>query len=141
MVFGPIHHPVSDIEHLNESNSMLWSVAAGVDPLPGARVPGWIDARDLAEAHVQALLRPEAGGKRFIPVAPEPFSYEYAADIMKEEFDWAKKTIHSNYKSGEKPTAPYGIDGDTVGRELGVKYRSFKETVVDLTNQIHMIDH
>lgn len=141
MVFGPIHHPVADIEHLNESNSTLFSVAAGVDPLPGARVPGWIDVRDLAEAHVQALLRPEASGKRFIPAAPEPFSYEYAADIMKEEFEWARKIVTSNYKSGEKPSWPYGIDGGKVSRELGVKYRSFKETVIDTTSQIHMIDH
>lgn len=136
MVFGPIVHPVPSLDQLNESNAQLWTVAAGVDPLPGARVPAWIDARDLAEAHVQALITPEAGGKRFIPAASEPFSYEYAADIMKEAFPWAKESVTSNYKSGVKPTVEYGVDGDTVARELGVKYRSFKETVVDLAGQI-----
>lgn len=136
MVFGPIVHPVPSLDQLNESNAQLWTVAAGVDPLPGARVPAWIDARDLAEAHVQALITPEAGGKRFIPAASEPFSYEYAADIMKEAFPWAKESVTSNYKSGVKPTVEYGVDGETVARELGVKYRSFKETVVDLAGQI-----
>jgi nucleoside-diphosphate-sugar epimerase len=136
MVFGPVVHPVPSVEQLNESNSVLWSVAAGVDPLPAARVPAWIDARDLAEAHVQALLRPEAGGKRFIPAALEPFSYEYAADILKEEFPWAKDSVTGNYKSGEKPRAEYGVDGDTVARELGVTYRSFRETVVALVGQV-----
>ncbi|OGE54898.1 hypothetical protein PENARI_c005G07060 [Penicillium arizonense] len=136
MVFGPVVHPVPTAEQLNESNAVLWSVAAGVDPLPGARVPAWIDARDLAEAHVQALLIPEAGGKRFIPASPEPFSYELAADIIRGEFDWGKETVTSNYKMGEKSTVSYGVDGETVARELGVKYRPFKETVVDLVGQI-----
>ncbi|KAK5807492.1 hypothetical protein VI817_001750 [Penicillium citrinum] len=136
MVFGPVVHPVPSIEQLNESNSVLWSVAAGVDPLPGARVPAWIDARDLAEAHVQALLRPEAGGKRFLPAALEPFSYEYAADIIKEEFEWSRDKIPSNYKAGSKPTWPYGVDGKTVADELGVSYRSFRETVVDFVGQV-----
>jgi nucleoside-diphosphate-sugar epimerase len=136
MVFGPIVHPVSSLDQLNESNAQLWTVAAGVDPLPVARVPAWIDARDLAEAHVQALITPEAGGKRFVPAAPEPFSYEYAADIMKATFDWAKESVTSNYKSGVKPSAEYELDGETVAKELGVKYRSFKETVVDLAGQV-----
>ncbi|KAJ5110571.1 hypothetical protein N7532_001106 [Penicillium argentinense] len=136
MVFGPVVHPVHNIKQLNESNSVLWSVAAGVDPLPGSRVPAWIDARDLAEVHVQALLRPETGGKRFLPAALEPFSYGYAADIMKDTFEWAKDTVTSNYQSGQKPHAPYGVDGQTVANELGVKYRSFKETVVDFVGQV-----
>lgn len=29
----------------------------------------------------------------------------------------------------------YGLDGLTVTKELGVKYRSFRETVVDLVSQ------
>ncbi|KAJ5715393.1 uncharacterized protein N7483_012574 [Penicillium malachiteum] len=136
MVFGPVAHPVPDIKSLNESNASLWLVADGADPLPGARVPAWIDARDLAEAHVQALIRPEAGGKRFIPASPEPFSYEYAADIMKEEFEWARDSVTANYKGGEKPQASYGVDGETVARELGVTYRSFQDSVIDLIKQV-----
>ncbi|KAJ5691968.1 hypothetical protein N7462_001391 [Penicillium macrosclerotiorum] len=136
MVFGPVVHPVPDVKQLNESNADLWSVAAGADPLPGARVPAWIDARDLAEAHVQALLRPEASGKRFIPASPEPFSYGYAADIIKGEFDWAKDTVTSNYRAGEKPNAPFGVDGETASRELGVTYRPFKETVIDFVGHV-----
>lgn len=136
MVFGPVVHPVPNIEQLNESNSVLWSVAAGVDPLPGARVPAWIDARDLAEAHVQALLRPEAGGKRFLPAALEPFSYEYAADIIKDKFEWSRGQVTSNYEAGTKPQFPYGVDGQTVADELGVQYRIFENTVVDFIGQV-----
>ncbi|KAJ5770917.1 uncharacterized protein N7511_002968 [Penicillium nucicola] len=137
MVFGPVVHPVPTAADLNESNAVLWSVAAGIDPLPGVRVPAWIDARDLAEAHVRALLTPEAGGRRFLPASPEPFSYELAADIIRGEFEWGVESVTGNYRMGEKPVASYGVDGETVSRELGVQYRPFKETVVDLVGQIH----
>jgi nucleoside-diphosphate-sugar epimerase len=136
MVFGPVVHPVPTVSDLNESNSVLWSVAAGADPLPGARVPAWIDVRDLAEVHVQALLSPEAGGKRFIAASEEPFSYELAADIIREEFQWAADVVTQNYTTGKLPIAPYGVDGATVAKELGIKYRPFRETVVDLVGQI-----
>jgi len=136
MVFGPVVHPVPNVARLNESNATLWSVAAGADPLPTARVPAWIDVRDLAEAHVQALLNPAAGGKRYVPAAGEPFSYELAADIIKEEFEWARKTVTGNYESGKKMPPTYRLDGETVSKELGVTYRSFRETVVDFVRQV-----
>ncbi|KAJ5771860.1 hypothetical protein N7520_002389 [Penicillium odoratum] len=135
MVFGPVVHPVPDIASLNESNANLWAVAAG-DPLPGARVTAWIDARDLADAHVRALITPEAGGKRFVPSSPEPFSYEYAADIIRGEFEWAEGVVTDDYTKGQRPSASYAVDGETVSRELGVEYRSFKETVVDFVRQV-----
>jgi hypothetical protein len=55
---------------------------------------------------------------------------------MKENFDWAKVSVTSNYKAGEKPHAPYGVDGETVAQELGVKYHSFRDTVVDFVKQV-----
>lgn len=132
MTFGPVVHPVARVEDLNESNAQLWKIAKG-EELPVARVPFWIDVRDLAKAHVEALLRPEAGNKRYVPAAPERFSYSMAAGIILDEFDWAKGAV----KEGPKQTVDesHGLDGETVTRELGVKYRTFRETVVDLVSQ------
>ncbi|PMD40317.1 NAD(P)-binding protein [Hyaloscypha variabilis F] len=132
MTFGPVVHPVDKVEDLNESNAQLWKIATGATPLPVTRVPFWIDVRDLADAHAQALLRPEAGNKRYTPASPEHFSYALAANIMLEEFSWAKGKISEEEQAIDKS---YGLDGETVTRELGVKYRSFKETVVDLVSQ------
>ncbi|KAL4909702.1 hypothetical protein BDW74DRAFT_186216 [Aspergillus multicolor] len=131
MTFGPVVHPVPSVESLNESNAMLWNVASGT-PLPVARVPFWIDVRDLADAHVGALLTKEVGGMRFTPAAPERFSYELAAEIIKSEFEGLSEGV-----SGEEQDVDesHGLDGETAGRELGFKYRSFKETVRDLVRQ------
>jgi nucleoside-diphosphate-sugar epimerase len=132
MTFGPVVHHIGGIDNLNESNAALWKVASG-EPLPVARVPFWIDVRDLAEAHVEALLRPEAGGKRYIPASPELFSYQLAADIMLEEFEWARGKVVK--ETEQKIDGSHGLDGETVAKELGVKYTSFRQTVVDLVSQ------
>ncbi|KAF7592014.1 hypothetical protein BBP40_000795 [Aspergillus hancockii] len=135
MTFGPVVHPVSRVEELNESNAVLWSVAAGADPLPVARVSAWVDVRDLAEAHVQALLRGEVGGRRFVPASGEAFSYGLAADIIRRRFEWAGSTITGNYEGGV-PVQSYRLDGEAVTSELGVVFRGFEETVVDLVGQV-----
>lgn len=131
MTFGPVVHPVADVGKLNESNAMLWRIAAGEGPLPTARVPFWIDVRDLAVAHVEALVRPEAGGKRYVPAANDRFSYGLAAKIIAERFDWAKGVAVEE----QTIDTSHGLDGATAGRELGFEYRTFQDTVVDLITQ------
>lgn len=132
MTFGPIVHPVKDVNELNESNSKLWSIASGAKPLPVSRVPFWIDVRDLAKAHVEALLRPEVGGKRYVPACPERFSFGQAAKIMVDEFESLKDTVSVEDQAVD---ASHGLDGETAAKELGFKYHPFKQTVVDLISQ------
>lgn len=136
MTFGPIVHPVESLDKLNESTAMLWKVAQG-QPLPTSRVPFWIDVRDLAMAHVEAVLRPSAGGKRYVAGPQERFSYDLAAKIIEEEFDWAKGKV----KRAEQPIdESHGIDGETTARELGLNYKSFRTTVVDLVSQVSKME-
>lgn len=132
MTFGPVVHPINHVDQLNESNAMLWKIANGETPLPVARVPFWIDVRDLAEAHVQALLRYEASGKRYIPSSPERFSYGLAAKIIAEEFpDLTSKVTQEDQPIDES----YGLDGGSAATELGYGYHSFRDTVRDLVSQ------
>lgn len=132
MTFGPICHPVANLAGLNESNANLWKVASGKE-LPVARVPFWVDARDLAAAHVEALVRPEAGGKRFTVSSPEKFSYGLVGETVAEGFPWGKERV----AKGEKQVIDdsYDLDGDRAAKELGIKYTPFKETVQDFIKQ------
>lgn len=88
--------------------------------------------RDLAQAHVEALLRPSAGGSRYIPASPEHFSYGLAAKIMEEEFEWAGGKIAVEDQAIDQS---HGVDGQTAARELGLEYRPFKQSIVDLIKQ------
>jgi nucleoside-diphosphate-sugar epimerase len=132
MTFGPIRHPVANVDALNESNKMLWKIASGESPLPVARVPFWIDVRDLAKAHVEALLRPETGGKRYIPASPERFTYGKASNILGKHFDWAADKVSREVQAADES---HGVDGETAAKDLGLEYRPFSQTVVDLITQ------
>ncbi|KAJ4356581.1 uncharacterized protein N0V89_004616 [Didymosphaeria variabile] len=131
MTFGPIVHPIDRLADLNESNAMLWAVASG-KALPVARVPFWVDVRDLAVAHVEALFRPEAGGKRFVVASPEKFSYGLVKKIVEREFLWGRKRVAQGEQEVDDS---YDLDGEAAGRELGVRYRSFTETVKNFVDQ------
>ncbi|KAK3370697.1 hypothetical protein B0H63DRAFT_487445 [Podospora didyma] len=134
MTFGPVVHPVPSANSLNDSNAMLWRIAEGKEPLPVARVPFWIDVRDLAQAHVEALVRPEAGGKRYIPASPERFSYGLAAEIIRDGFEFARGREVD--LTGQVIDQSHGVDGETAARELGLRYRTFRETVVDMVGRV-----
>ncbi|KAJ0357098.1 hypothetical protein COL154_010471 [Colletotrichum chrysophilum] len=137
MTFGPVVHPVSGVSKLNESNAMLWKIAKGETPLPVARVPFWIDVRDLAVALVEALLRPEAGGKRYLLGANDRFSYGLAAKIMADNFDWARDTVAQEEQVID---TSHGLENKTAAKELGLNYRTFDQTVVDLVTQARKMD-
>ncbi|CAG9936166.1 unnamed protein product [Clonostachys rosea f. rosea IK726] len=133
MTFGPVVHPVSSLDGLNESSAMLWKVARG-EPLATSRVPSWIDVRDLSQAHVEALLRPGAGMKRYIVGGKEGFTYDLAAQIIEESFDWAKGKVQRD--KAQTIDYSYGIDGETTAIELGLQYTPFQKTVVDTISQL-----
>ncbi|CAK7200585.1 hypothetical protein SEUCBS139899_003283 [Sporothrix eucalyptigena] len=137
MTFGPVAHPVAKPADLNESNAMLWKVATGEKPLPVARVPFWIDVRDLAQAHVEALLRPSAGGQRYIPASPERFSYGKAAQIVVDHFAWSRESV---VPEDQPVDESHGVDGVTAASALGLNYKTFEQTVIDLVGQAKKLD-
>lgn len=137
VVFGPVVHPVDKISDLNASSLDTWAVASGQEyPLRG---PAWVDARDLAVAHVEALLRPEAGNRRFTVAAPEKFWHQKTVDIIRAEFDWAKEVVKEGNPGAPLP-ASFTLDGTTAGEVLGITYRSYKETVVDAVKTLKEIE-
>ncbi|KAL0944860.1 3-beta hydroxysteroid dehydrogenase isomerase family protein [Colletotrichum truncatum] len=133
MTFGPIVHPVNGVDNLNESNAMLWKIAKGETPLPVARVPFWIDVRDLAVAHVEAFLNPDAGGKRYLLGADDRFSYGLAAKIMADNFGWAKEKVSQEDQTID---TSHGLENKAAAEAFRIKYRTFEETVIDLIRQV-----
>ncbi|QRW06157.1 3-beta hydroxysteroid dehydrogenase/isomerase family protein [Ceratobasidium sp. AG-Ba] len=81
------------------------------------------DVRDVALAHVRALEVPEAGGQRFI-TALEPHTWQDALDVLPP-----------SYPRGEpgagKSVTHIVFDSSKAERVLGIKFRSFEETVKD----------
>ncbi|KAJ6581816.1 D-lactaldehyde dehydrogenase [Mycena capillaripes] len=73
-IFGPPKHEVASLAALNSSCKM-WADAVLKGDLSGYPDPlhypghGWVDVRDVSEAHVRALAVPAAGGERIIVCA------------------------------------------------------------------------
>lgn len=77
-IFGPIIHDVKNAEALNTSHAFFRSVikAKEADLTPestGAFTSNLVDVRTVASAHVLAIQKEEAAGKRFL-VSETPFS-------------------------------------------------------------------
>lgn len=137
MTFGPVVHPVASVDRLNESNAILWRIASGQAPLPVSRVPFWIDVRDLAAAHVGAVLNGSKGSKRYTVSSPEHFNYGLAAKIMIEEFPELKGQVALEEQHLDES---YGLDGTVAARALGFEYRPFRQTVRSLIHQALRLD-
>jgi nucleoside-diphosphate-sugar epimerase len=136
IVFGPWVHPVSSLEDLPLSLAEFHYVVFGADPIPTAHSVAWVDVRDVALAHVEALFHPDAGGRRYLPVSPEKFTPQLAVDIIRKEFpEWALETVTKGDEGAPIPDF-YDVDGEPTSRELGINYRSFKECIVDTAAQL-----
>lgn len=140
MVFGPVATPPfkeassAATDHLNESNKLLWKVLSGDgDALPPCRFNFWIDVRDLAEVHTRALFTPAAGGKRYVPVADEPFTYSMASGIFEEVAGRQGKVLTGPVQEIKTHVK---VDMNPVFKDLpGIKFTSFRTTMLDFAEQ------
>jgi nucleoside-diphosphate-sugar epimerase len=87
-------HYLNSLSALNTSNEKVRDFIQGKakDGLPVTAMPMWIDVRDTAVAHVNAIEKPEFGGKRVY------FTEDYGtnraiADAIRNNFPEYKEII------------------------------------------------
>jgi nucleoside-diphosphate-sugar epimerase len=133
MVFGPIVSPLHKLSELNTSNASLWALASGkLAEVPPTPSPLFVDVRDLALAHVEALERPEASNKRY-GLSAGHYSNQQAADILRAKFDWAQDRVPKGNPG--KYEDSYTLESTPAQKELGIHFRGFEETLVDAITQ------
>ena len=133
--FGPVVHPIAKTSELNFTTSILWDVVVGTNPLPDFELRACVDVRDVALAHVEALLRPEAGGQRFIINSPERFSSQLLADILRKEFSWAREESTKGDEGAPVPEQAE-FEGETGARVLGIRYRGLQACILETAPQL-----
>ncbi|KAK4157669.1 hypothetical protein C8A00DRAFT_29353 [Chaetomidium leptoderma] len=137
LVFGPVVHYLASLDGINTSNERLVDCLQGkwrdAVPATGA-VAIWVDVRDVAAAHVKAGLEiPEAGGKRLF-VTAGLFSNAELGQIARKNFpEDAERLPTEETKGGELPAEGerFRFDNEATSKLLGIKWRSFEESVVD----------
>ncbi|RYN21475.1 hypothetical protein AA0112_g10202 [Alternaria arborescens] len=137
MVFGPIVHALDSLENMNTSNQRILSAAQGKfkDEIPASGVHLWVDVRDVAEAHVAAFEKPDAANKRFFVTAGY-FSNKELCQIIKKNFPEFKDlpsddTPGGDYPEGTPEKGLYGYNNKRSIDVLGLKYKTFEQSIVD----------
>ncbi|KAI8292982.1 Ketoreductase azaE [Colletotrichum sp. SAR 10_98] len=131
LILGPVVHHLDNLGSINTSNSAFVDIIEGKwkDSIPPTGSPQWVDVRDAAFAHVQALIVPEAAGKRFLLYAGD-FSNAEIARIARDDFPELADKVPANIES-DVAAADASIDAGLSKDILGVKYRSLNDSVVD----------
>src|SRR5262245_142307 len=130
-------HALESLENLNTSNQRILAAAQGKwkDEIAATGVYLWVDVRDVAEAHVAAFEKPDAANKRFFTVAGH-FTNREIAEVIKKHFPQYQNLPSSSTPGGDYPEEgkEKGLYSYTNKRSidvLGLKYKSFEESIVD----------
>ncbi|KAJ3537550.1 hypothetical protein NM688_g6669 [Phlebia brevispora] len=113
---------------------MLWNACTQGAPTAPEYTRCWVDVRDLAYAHVEALMKPELGGRRYTIAAPGHFTIEQAVNIVRKHFPWVK----GEPVEEEEPNM-FTIEGEAAAEDLGIHYRLSEDTVIESIGQFRQI--
>ncbi|EST07003.1 3-beta hydroxysteroid dehydrogenase/isomerase [Kalmanozyma brasiliensis GHG001] len=136
LVFGPIIHQVAAAEKLNTSVGFVWGLLHGSKKEEDLLAPAGncVDVRDVAYAHVEALVRDDAGSNRFA-TSLGPFTYQDVVDIIHEDSsvpeEW-KKQVPVGKKGAGKEVKQNELDGSKATKVLDLKYVQLKQVVQDM---------
>ncbi|KAG8932413.1 methylglyoxal reductase (NADPH-dependent) gre2 [Tulasnella sp. 417] len=140
MVFGPPEQEVDSMAKLNQSSSDIYNLFNGTaGPVFG--IWAWTDSRDLAEAHVLAIEKPEAKGQRYLIINGKHSPQYFANYIWKHYPDRAAE------KSVTKPTdklypdgGVYDVDNSKSIRDLGITYRGLDTMMRDTLKRFEELE-
>ncbi|CCM04251.1 uncharacterized protein FIBRA_06418 [Fibroporia radiculosa] len=127
-VFGPVIHEVEKPTSLNASMIWWFYNVVGGQLHPTEIGMCWIDVRDLAEAHIRAMERKEAGGERII-VAEGTWKWEDWVNAFRQ----TGASIHADSEAyAASVTHQILFDTSKAARLLELSYRSPAETTHDV---------
>lgn len=100
----------------------------------------WVDVRDVAAAHVQAMERSEAANKRFFVTAGY-FSNKEIAQAVSKNFPEYKDQLpaESKWDNGGMPDEYYGFDNSRSKEILGIQYLPFDQCVVETIKSLQNV--
>ncbi|EKM52532.1 uncharacterized protein PHACADRAFT_149258 [Phanerochaete carnosa HHB-10118-sp] len=134
-VYGPFLQEVKRPEDLNTSILEFYgSVVKGTktkEQLTNFST-GWVDVRNVSEAHVLALQKPEAGGERIIVSCSEWVWQDFVSAAHK--FDPSLPAGDTSYDPRKAPYTTH-FDNAKSKRILGIEYHSIEECTRDLLGQ------
>lgn len=146
MVFGPVAHHLDSLAGINTSNSRIADLIQGkwLAEIPTSGVFLWVDVRDVARAHLEAMERAEAGGKRFFTSAGYYSNREIARAVRKNFPDLADKLPDPETvkiaPGGDFPEGgTYKYDNSRATKVLGIDWIPLEQSCIDTVKSLQQI--
>lgn len=137
LVYGPIAHHIEDLSKLNTSNQRIRDVVQGKYKdmeMPPIGTFLFVDARDLALAHVRAMEVDSAAGKRFF-VTGGYCSNKSIIDIIRHSHPQLSSSLPKSFID-DFPETIYGYDNSRARNVLGVEFRSLEQCIKDTADSL-----
>ncbi|PHH62783.1 hypothetical protein CDD81_6675 [Ophiocordyceps australis] len=139
MVFGPWLPAARPrrVADINTSNRLVWEVlsAGREQPVPPTRGPVWVDVRDVAQAHLQALRVAEAGGRRLL-LCQGVYCNQELADVGRAVKGANRGRVPVGEPGRREWQQHYGADASEAERVLGMRWRGLDQCLADLMPQL-----
>ncbi|KAJ1310164.1 hypothetical protein OPQ81_006908 [Rhizoctonia solani] len=135
-VYGPADQATS-IRDLNASVAQIYAVFEGKTLMP---ISGyvWVGVRDVALAHVLAIESPAAANQRYL-IAGGKYSPQEVINYIWEKYpDRAKENNITKGTPGKlwPDGEAFDVDTSKSQKDLGLKYRPFKESLGDTFSKL-----
>lgn len=129
-VLGPVAHHLASLDNINTSNEAIAALIQGQwkEGAPATFTSPWVDVRDTAIAHVEALERPEASARRFLLNGGFLTHADYVA-ITRENFPSLREQLPNSVP--EENVDDPAVDTTPAENVLGIKFTTLEESVKD----------
>ncbi|KAJ5111613.1 methylglyoxal reductase (NADPH-dependent) gre2 [Penicillium argentinense] len=136
LMFGPVIHPLCNLDELNTSNQRIRNFMAGEYkaemPDTGTSFFLWIDVRDAAMAHIKAMETSGVVNERFLLTAGY-FCNKEICEVIREFFpEYRPQLPEQGAGGGGYPNKGlYGFDNSRATNKLGLTYRTLSASITD----------
>ncbi|KAL3160923.1 hypothetical protein ABBQ38_009315 [Trebouxia sp. C0009 RCD-2024] len=124
LVLGPITGSRPDGTSINAFKAILEGQSNEV-PFPFI-----VDVRNIAEAHIQAAVTPEAKGQRYLVSNADTVPGSAIIGVLKERFPGLK------FKDAKHEERKPVLDNSKVQKQLGVSIIPYRDTIIDMATTL-----
>ena len=130
MVYGPPYPGSISLSHLGTSAKDIYVLMDGsLTEVPSTRLPVYVDVRDVGEAHRLAYETTEPG--RFA-VSGGNFTKGQICRLLRTANLGLEGRVPSDGIDAEKDPKTYTVDTTKAEKVLGMKWRPFDDTFLDM---------
>lgn len=133
MVFGPLYSTtlLKSLADINSSNAVIWSLV-NASEIPPTKAPLYVDVRDVADAHVNALVSENASNSRYLVSAGDYDTQEIADILRLAKF----KNIPAGTPGQRISGTHFKGDSSKAVKDLGIQFRPLDQSVIELCHQL-----